>query len=52
VSNIRPGQLPPTAAANALAWLIEQSLVRRISGVELKDERDPMTLAGARAELG
>jgi ethanolamine ammonia-lyase small subunit len=52
VSNIRPGQLSPPAAANALAWLIEQSLVRRISGVELKDDRDPMTLAGGRAELG
>jgi ethanolamine ammonia-lyase small subunit len=44
VSNIRPGQLEPPAAAHALAWLIEQSIVRRISGVELKDDRDPMML--------
>jgi len=52
VSNIRPGQLNPAAAANALAWLIEQSLVRRISGVDLKDDRDPLGLAGGPAELG
>jgi ethanolamine ammonia-lyase small subunit len=44
VSNIRPGQLHPAAAANTLAWLIEQSLVRRLSGVLLKDERDPAAL--------
>ncbi|MDB5292942.1 MAG: ethanolamine ammonia-lyase [Phycisphaerales bacterium] len=41
VSNIRAGQLEPAAAANALAWLIEQSLIRRISGVDLKDDREP-----------
>jgi ethanolamine ammonia-lyase small subunit len=46
ISNIRNGQLHPTAAAELLAWLIEQSLVRRISGVDLKDERDPSTLPG------
>jgi ethanolamine ammonia-lyase small subunit len=46
VSNIRRGQLSPPAAANALAWLIEQSLVRQISGVELKDDRDPFLLGG------
>lgn len=39
VSNIRPGSLSPADGAAALAWLIEQSLVRRISGVELKDDR-------------
>jgi ethanolamine ammonia-lyase small subunit len=44
VSNIRSGQLDPCAAAQALTWLIEQSLVRRISGVELKDDRDPFAL--------
>ena len=44
VSNIRAGQFEPSAAAGALAWLIEQSLVRRISGVGLKDDRDPQTL--------
>jgi ethanolamine ammonia-lyase small subunit len=52
VSNIRPGQLAPPAAAHALAWLIEQSLVRRISGVELKDDRDPSMFAGEGTNLG
>jgi ethanolamine ammonia-lyase small subunit len=41
VSNIRPGQLHPQAAADTLAWLIEQSLRRRLSGVQLKDDRTP-----------
>jgi ethanolamine ammonia-lyase small subunit len=45
VSNIRPQQLSPAAAANTLAWLIEQSLVRRISGVRLKDESAPAGLS-------
>lgn len=44
VSNIRTGQLGPAAAANVLAWLVEQALIRQISGVGLKDERDPLTL--------
>jgi len=44
LSNIRPGQFSPPAAANALAWLVQQSLVRRISGVDLKDDRDPSML--------
>ena len=39
VSNIRPADLPPAAAAQALHYLIVQSLRRQISGVELKDER-------------
>jgi ethanolamine ammonia-lyase small subunit len=39
VSNIHPRHLPPAVAAQTLVWLIEQSLVRRISGVGLKDER-------------
>jgi ethanolamine ammonia-lyase small subunit len=41
VSNIHPRHLPPAAAAGTLAWLIEQSLVRRLSGVQLKDELPP-----------
>jgi ethanolamine ammonia-lyase small subunit len=41
ISNIRAGQLEPVAAAHTLAWLVEQSLVRQMSGVELKDDRDP-----------
>ncbi len=44
ISNIRPGQLEPAAAASAIVWLVEQSLVRQISGVELKDDRDPTKL--------
>lgn len=44
VSNIRPGQLSPPTAAQALAWLIEQSLLRQISGIDLKDDRDPSML--------
>ncbi len=47
ISNIRPQQLSPVAAANALIWLIEQSLTRGISGVALKDDRDPAALSGA-----
>lgn len=39
VSNIHPRHLPPTAAADAIAWLVEQAIVRRLSGVHLKDER-------------
>jgi ethanolamine ammonia-lyase small subunit len=45
VSNIRPGGLPITAAAELLAWLIGEALRRSLSGVELKDER--AALAGA-----
>jgi ethanolamine ammonia-lyase small subunit len=39
VSNIHPRHLPSVAAAQTLVWLIEQALVRRLSGVGLKDER-------------
>jgi ethanolamine ammonia-lyase small subunit len=39
VSNIRPGGLPPAAAARTLQHLIAASLRLQISGVELKDER-------------
>jgi ethanolamine ammonia-lyase small subunit len=41
ISNIRAGQLAPSAAADAIAWLIEHSLLMRISGVHLKDDRMP-----------
>jgi ethanolamine ammonia-lyase small subunit len=45
ISNIHPRHLPPARAADALLWLIEQSLVRKISGVALKDDR-PNALQG------
>jgi ethanolamine ammonia-lyase small subunit len=41
VSNIRPAGLPLAAAAETLHYLITESLRRRISGVNLKDERIP-----------
>ena len=39
VSNIRPEGLPPAAAARALHYLLTQALARRLSGVQLKDDR-------------
>lgn len=39
VSNIRPDGLPYLAAANTLAYLLCQARNRKISGVQLKDER-------------
>ena len=45
VSNIRPEGLPPPAAARTLHYLITQSLRRRLSGVSLKDDRDPRLIA-------
>ena len=44
VSNIRPAGLPPAAGAEAIAWLLNQAIVRRLSGVALKDDRDPAAL--------
>ena len=46
VSNIRPAGLPPEAGAAAIAWLLNQSLVRQLSGVALKDDRDAAALPG------
>ena len=51
VSNIRPAGLPPTAAAETLYYLITESLRRRISGVSLKDEREPLPAPGRETGL-
>lgn len=39
VSNIRPGGLSIAAAADQLAWLMREARSRRISGIDLKDDR-------------
>ncbi len=39
VSNIRPEGLPYEAAADTLAWLVREALHRKLSGVQLKDDR-------------
>ena len=46
VSNIRPDGLTPAAAATTLLYLIDQSLRRQISGINLKDERSARSLEG------
>jgi ethanolamine ammonia-lyase small subunit len=45
VSNIRAEGLPPHAAAQTLHYLMTQSLRRQLSGVGLKDDRDPRLIA-------
>ncbi len=37
VSNIRAGGLAPEAAASKIAWLVRESMHRRVSGIALKD---------------
>ncbi|MDP6444560.1 MAG: ethanolamine ammonia-lyase subunit EutC [Pirellulaceae bacterium] len=39
VSNIRPAGQPPSAAAETLLYLLNESRRRKLSGVELKDSR-------------
>jgi ethanolamine ammonia-lyase small subunit len=41
VSSIRPDGVPIAAAAELLAWLLCEALRRSLSGVELKDDREP-----------
>lgn len=43
VSNIRPAGLPPTLAAETLAYLLGAALERGVSGVLLKDDRPTAT---------
>ena len=38
ISNIRPAGISPEDAAERLLWLVKESLTRKLSGVELKDE--------------
>jgi ethanolamine ammonia-lyase small subunit len=44
VSNIRPEGLPYEAAADTLAWLVREALHRKLSGVQLKDDRPIIAL--------
>lgn len=44
ISNVRPEGLDYPQAAFKLAWLLEQAFVRRLSGVDLKDESDNATI--------
>ncbi|MGY5958242.1 ethanolamine ammonia-lyase subunit EutC [Kosakonia sp. BK9b] len=46
ISNIRPEGLNYEAAAFKLAWLLEQAFLRRLTGVQLKDESDNPALHG------
>ncbi len=50
VSNIRPEGLPWDAAIETLHWLITESLRRKISGIELKDDRHLNVLDVSRGE--
>ncbi len=48
VSNIRPAGLDAVTAAARIAWLVRESLRRRISGVALKDDSaTPVLVSGA-----
>jgi ethanolamine ammonia-lyase small subunit len=44
VSNIRPEGLPPAAAAQTLFYLLTEARRRKLSGIDLKDERFPASL--------
>ncbi|XHS76507.1 ethanolamine ammonia-lyase subunit EutC [Burkholderiaceae bacterium UC74_6] len=44
ISNVRPEGLGYADAANRLDWLMGEALRRGVSGVELKDESDPVGL--------
>ena len=44
VSNIRPDGLALDAAAGRIAWLVRESLRRRVTGIALKDDSDVAAL--------
>ena len=46
VSNIRPEGMALPEAARRIGWLIDQAMVRGISGVTLKDDSDKILVAG------
>lgn len=52
VSNIRPAGLPYTQAAQRIAWLLHESLRRRLSGVALKDDSSTHLLPVWRQSAG
>lgn len=47
ISNVRPEGLPVDAAAQRLAWLLNEARRRRLTGVALKDESAPALAARA-----
>ena len=49
ISNVRPEGLPCDAAAFKLAWLMQESLRRGLTGVGLKDESDLAVLESRQA---
>ncbi len=49
VSNIRPEGLPLADAAARIAWLVREAQRRRVTGIELKDDSEVPSVAGAEA---
>lgn len=52
VSNIRPTGLNAAAAAARIAWLVQEALRRRLSGVQLKDNSDIPSLGEQAPKTG
>ena len=49
VSNIRPEGLAPAAAAARIAWLVNESRRRRVTGIALKDDSEVLSVAAVQA---